>query len=92
MKLSLEHVDPAFGVSNFKEFCAYSWKNLQYTFYFGHKTMFEYTEHKKVVYGTRKSYFEKNTNVPNKNHVSNMIVKEASTLYPKIEDEVEGGY
>jgi hypothetical protein len=81
MNLSLEHVDPVFGVSNFTEYCAYSIKNFKYTFYFGHKTMFEFTEHDKVPYGTRKSYFERSSVILNKNRVLNIKSEQSRQVY-----------
>ena len=43
--LSLEHVDTVFGIATWSEYFAYSAKNFGYTFYFGPKTMYEYTQH-----------------------------------------------
>lgn len=41
--LTLEHMDDIFGVSTWGEYGQYMWKNIKYTFYFGEKTMYEYT-------------------------------------------------
>ena len=48
--LSLEHVNEVFGASTLREYTSYIWKNLCYTFYYGEKTMFEYTQHEKLEY------------------------------------------
>mmetsp|Transcript_7298 Transcript_7298/g.7378 ORF Transcript_7298/g.7378 Transcript_7298/m.7378 type:complete len:95 (-) Transcript_7298:1578-1862(-) len=81
MNLSLDHVDPVFGVSNFREYCAYSIKNFQYTFYFGHKIMYEFTEHEKVPYGTRISYSERSIEILNKNDVLNTESEKSRQVY-----------
>ena len=53
--LSLEHVDEVFGVKTWSEYAEYSWKNVCYTFYFGEKTMFQYTQHGETEFHTSKS-------------------------------------
>ena len=46
--LTLEHMDDIFGVSTLREYGHYVFINCKYTFYFGKKTMYEYT-HENVV-------------------------------------------
>lgn len=53
--LSLEHVDEVFGVKTWSAYAEYCWKNFCYTFYFGDKTMFQYTQHGEMEYHTSKS-------------------------------------
>jgi sugar porter (SP) family MFS transporter len=53
--LSLEHVDEVFGIRTWSEYAEYIWKNLCYTFYYGDKTMFQYTQHGGTEYHTSKS-------------------------------------
>ena len=48
--LSLEHVNEVFGASSWLEYTIYTWKNLRYTFYYGEKSMYEYTQHEKLEY------------------------------------------
>lgn len=65
--LSLEHVDEVFGVKTWSEYVEYSWKNLCYTFYYGDKTMFQYTQHGETEYHTSKN---KGETLPNTSALS----------------------
>jgi hypothetical protein len=89
MNLALEHVDPVFGVSNFQEWCKYSMKNFEYSFYFGPMSMFEYTQHNKRPYGTRKSYFEDSNYDNLKDPYHKDFIPDAET--EKIKGYNEGG-
>lgn len=48
MNLSLEYVNEVFGASTWEEYFQYSYRNFSYTFYFGNKTMLEYTQEGKI--------------------------------------------
>jgi hypothetical protein len=48
MNLSLEYVNEVFGAKTWTEYFQYSRTNFAYTFYFGPKTMLEYTQEGKI--------------------------------------------
>ena len=41
--ITLESMDNIFGVRTFNEYIRYVWMNIKYTFYYGGKTMYEFT-------------------------------------------------
>lgn len=47
--LTLEHMDDIFGVGTWQDYGAYMKVNLEYTLYFGPKTMYEYTHFNKNI-------------------------------------------